>query len=368
MAVPTMQQLLKVMVDNGASDLHISRDSPPQLRIDGDLVPLKVDPMTAPDTKMLCYSILTDSQKQKFEEDKEIDLSFDFKGMARFRANIFLMRGAVAGAFRAVPSKVIPLENMGMPPVIEELCNKPRGLVLVTGPTGSGKSTTLASMIDRINQQQHGHILTIEDPIEFVHTRKNCLINQRELGSDTKSFTMALRSILRQDPDYVLVGELRDKETIEAALAIAETGHMCFGTLHTNGAIQSINRIIDVFEPHQQPQIRAVLSFVLEGVISQALMPKASGQGRALACEIMIPTPAIRNLIREDKLHQIYSQMQIGQTKFGMQTFNQSLADLVIKRVVTPESALAYSSEPDELRVMLSTGKSSANDSAVRSK
>ncbi|MBP6631440.1 MAG: type IV pilus twitching motility protein PilT [Kofleriaceae bacterium] len=356
MAAPTLHQLLKAMMDKGASDLHVTIGSPPQLRIDGDLVPLRTDPLTPIDTKQLCYSILTDAQKLRFEEDQELDLSFGVKGLARFRANIFMMRGAVAGAFRMVPFKIVPLEELGVPQIINDLCDRPRGLVLVTGPTGSGKSTTLASMIDRINQRQRSHIITVEDPIEFLHQHKNCLVNQREIGSDSKSFAKALRSILRQDPDVCLVGEMRDLETIEAALTISETGHLCFATLHTNSAVQSINRIIDVFPSHQQPQIRAVLSFVLEGVISQTLVPKASGSGRVMACEVMVPNAAIRNLIREDKLHQIYSQMQIGQTKYGMQTMNQALSDLVIKKLITMDEATARSSDPEELKMLVAGG------------
>ncbi len=350
---PSLHQLLKVMLDQGSSDLHITTGTPPQLRIDGALVPLRTDAMSPVDTKQLCYSILTDAQKLRFEEDQELDLSFGVKNLARFRANIFMQRGAVAGAFRLVPFKITPLADLGMPPVVTKLCQRPRGLVLVTGPTGSGKSTTLASMIDMINRNERHHIVTIEDPIEFLHPHKNCLVNQREVGSDTKSFVRALKYILRQDPDVVLIGEMRDLETIEAALTIAETGHLAFATLHTNGAVQSINRIIDVFPAHQQSQIRAVLSFVLEGVISQTLLPHASGSGRVLACEVMVPNAAIRNLIREDKVHQIYSQMQIGQTKFGMQTMNQDLCSLFLERKITLDDAMSRSSEQDELRTMI---------------
>jgi twitching motility protein PilT len=265
-----------------------------------------------------------------------------------------------------VPFKVIPLEELGLPPVVTELCDKPRGLVLVTGPTGSGKSTTLASMIDRINQQQRSHIVTVEDPIEFLHPHKNCLVNQREVGADTQSFKRALKYILRQDPDIVLIGEMRDLETIEAALTLAETGHLCFATLHTNSAIQTINRVIDVFPPHQQAQIRALLSFVLEGILCQSLIPRATGSGRVLAAEVMIPNPAIRNLIREDKNHQIYSQMQIGQTKFGMQTFNQCLVDLFMKGQITLEEALGHSSELDELRTMIANAQAGRQTAPVR--
>jgi twitching motility protein PilT len=351
-----LHQLLKAMVEKGASDLHITTGSPPQLRIDGDLVPLKTPPLTPVETKQLCYSILTDAQKHKFEEDNELDLSFGVKGLSRFRSNIFMQRGAVAGAFRTIPFKILTFQELGLPPVVADLSKKPRGLVLVTGPTGSGKSTTLASIIDKINTERHEHIMTIEDPIEYLHPHKNCLVNQREVGADTRSFKTALKYILRQDPDVVLVGEMRDLETMEAALVIAETGHVCFGTLHTNSCVQTINRILDVFPPYQQPQVRAQLSFVVEGVISQALLAKAGGPGRILALEIMVPNAAIRNLIREDKVHQIYSAMQVGQAKFGMQTFNQSLAHLFSRRLITQEEAFGRSSDPEELKNILASG------------
>jgi len=344
------------MVDKGASDLHITTGSPPQLRVDGELVPLKMAPLSAVETKQICYSVLTDAQKAKFEEDNELDLSFGVKQLARFRANVYMQRGAVAGAFRTIPFKILTFQELGLPPVVSELSKKPRGLVLVTGPTGSGKSTTLASVIDKINTDRHEHIMTIEDPIEYLHPHKNCLVNQREVGADTRSFKTALKYILRQDPDVVLVGEMRDLETIEAALVIAETGHICFGTLHTNSCVQTINRILDVFPPFQQPQVRAQLSFVIEGVMSQALIPRAGQGGRTLALEVMVPNAAIRNLIREDKVHQIYSSMQVGQAKYGMQTFNQSLASLVVKRLITQEEAFGRSSDPEELRNILSSG------------
>ena len=351
-----LQQLLKAMVEQGASDLHITTGTPPQLRIDGVLVPLRVNPLSPVDTKQLCYSVLTDTQKLHFEEDRELDFSFGVRGLSRFRGNLFMQRGAVGGAFRTVPFKISSFAELGLPPVIEELCNKPRGLVLVTGPTGSGKSTSLAAMIDKINSERHEHIITVEDPIEYLHPHKKCLINQREVGSDTESFKKALKYILRQDPDVVLVGEMRDLETIEAALVTAETGHLCFATLHTNSAVQTINRIIDVFPPNQQSQVRAQLSFVLEGIISQALLPRATGQGRIPALEVMVPNAAIRNLIREDKIHQIYSIMQIGQGKSGMQTLNQSLASLYLRRLVTLEEVVSHSSEPEELEQIISAG------------
>ncbi|MFL5359429.1 MAG: type IV pilus twitching motility protein PilT, partial [Myxococcales bacterium] len=289
--MPNLHQLLKAMVEKGASDLHITTGSPPQLRIDGRLVPLKTPPLSAVDTKQLCYSILADAQKHKFEEESELDLSFGVKGLSRFRANIFMQRGAVAAAFRTIPFKILTFQELGLPPIVSELANKPRGLVLVTGPTGSGKSTTLASIIDKINTERHEHIVTIEDPIEYIHPHKNCVVNQREVGADTHSFKKALKYILRQDPDVVLVGEMRDLETIEAALVISETGHLAFGTLHTNSCVQTINRVLDVFPPYQQPQVRAQMSFVLEAVMSQALLPKATGNGRVLVLEVMVPNP-----------------------------------------------------------------------------
>ena len=349
----SLHQLLKTMIDQGASDLHVTTGSPPQLRIDGNLVPLRVPPLTPVETKQLCYSILTDAQKVRFEEDLELDLSFGVKNLARFRANCFMQRGAVAGAFRVIPFKIMTLSELGLPPISAELCRKPRGLILVTGPTGSGKSTTLASMVDRINSERRNHIITIEDPIEYLHPHKGCLINQREVGADTKSFKRALKYILRQDPDVVLIGELRDLETIEAALTTAETGHLALATLHTNNAVQTINRVIDVFPPHQQSQVRAQLSFTLEGVISQTLIPRSTGSGRVLACEVLIPNSAIRNLIREDKLHQIYSQMQIGQAKNQMMTLNQSLYNLYAQRLITVDEAVLRASDPDELQVMM---------------
>ena len=352
----TLHQLLKTMVEKGASDLHITVGSPPQLRIDGDLVPLRTPPFGPVETKQLCYSIITDAQKHKFEEELELDLSFGVKGLSRFRANFFIQRGAVAAAIRTIQFKILTFEQLVLPPIIAGLANKPRGLVLVTGPTGSGKSTTLAAIIDKINTEMHGHILTIEDPIEYVHSHKSSIVNQREVGSDTGSFKKALKYVLRQDPDVVLVGEMRDLETIEAALTISETGHLCFGTLHTNSCAQTINRIIDVFPAHSQAQVRAQLSFVLEGVVSQQLLPKQGG-GRAIALEIMIPNAAIRNLIREDKVHQLYSQLQVGQQRYGMQTMNQSLAQLIQRHSITQEQGLNASSDPDELRQILSTGQ-----------
>jgi len=356
----SLHQLLKTMVERGGTDLHVTTNSPPIIRIDGTLVPLNLPPLTAVDTKKLAYSILTDAQKHRFEEILELDLSFGVKGLARFRANMFLQRGAVAGAFRRIPYEILGFRELGLPQAIEDLCERPRGLVLVTGPTGSGKSTSLAAMIDKINREKALHILTIEDPVEYLHSHKKAMVNQRELHSDTHSFPNALRSVLREDPDVVLIGEMRDLETIESALRIAETGHLTFATLHTNSAPQTINRIVDVFPEHQQSQIRAQLSFVLEGIVCQTLLQRATGKGRVLATEIMVPNAAIRNLIREDKVHQLYSMMQTGQLKHGMQTFNQSLATLYHRRMITLQTALGYSSHPDELQDMINRGVGTA--------
>src|SRR5512136_1129430 len=351
-----LHQLLKDLIDAGGSDLHITTNTPAQIRVDGQLQPMNMPALTPVETKQLCYSVLTEAQKHKFEEENELDLSFGVKGLSRFRGNVFIQRGAVAAVFRVIPYKILTFEELGLPPVVKELAAKPRGLVLVTGPTGSGKSTTLASIIDRINTDRREHIVTVEDPIEYLHPHKGCLVNQREVGADTRSFKNALKYILRQDPDIVLVGELRDLETIESALTVAETGHLCFATLHTNSCVQTINRIIDVFPPYQQTQVRTQLSFVLEGVLSQTLIPRQGGKGRVLALEVMVPNPAIRNLIREDKIHQMYSQMQVGQDKFGMQTMNQSLFSLVSKRIISLEDAIGRSSDPDEFKQMMSTG------------
>ena len=353
----TLPDLLRKMTEAGGSDLHLSTNSPPQVRVHGHLSPLPgYRPLTPAETKQLAYSVLTDAQKHRFEENLELDFSFGLKGMSRFRANLFNQKGAVGAVFRAIPYEIKSFEALGLPPVVSDLCKKPRGLVLVTGPTGSGKSTTLAAMIDKINIDRHDHILTIEDPIEFLHNHKNCIVNQREVNADTHGFANALRTALRQDPDVVLVGEMRDLETIEMALRIAETGHLTFATLHTNSAYSTINRIIDVFPAAQQAQVRTQLSLVLEGIMCQSLLPKATGDGRAMALEILIPNAAIRNLIREDKIHQIYSMMQTGQDKFGMQTFNQSLASLFHKRAITLETAMARSSNADELKELIERG------------
>jgi twitching motility protein PilT len=353
----SLPDLLRKMTDLGGSDLHLTTNSAPQVRVHGHLQSLPgYSAMTAAETKQLAYSVLTDAQKHRFEEALELDFSFGLKGMSRFRANLFNQKGAVGAVFRAIPYEIKGFENLGLPPVVKDLCNKPRGLILVTGPTGSGKSTTLAAMIDKINQERHEHILTIEDPIEFLHPHKNCVVNQREVHSDTHGFAPALKSALRQDPDVVLVGEMRDLETIEMALRIAETGHLTFATLHTNSAASTINRIIDVFPSAQQSQVRTQLSLVLEGILCQALLPKPDGAGRAMALEILIPNAAIRNLIREDKIHQIYSMMQTGQDKYGMQTFNQSLATLHHKRLISLDTAMARSSNTDELKTLIERG------------
>lgn len=349
----SLHDFLKEMVERGASDLHITPGVPPMIRLRGELVPLDYPPLKTVETRQLCYSILTEAQKHRFEENLELDLSFGVRGLSRFRANVFMRRGALAGAFRLIPYQIRSFQELGLPTVVNELCSKPRGLILVTGPTGSGKSTTLAAMIDKINSERHEHIVTIEDPIEFTHQHKQCIVNQREVLADTQSFSKALKSILRQDPDVVLIGEMRDLETIEAALTVSETGHLTFGTLHTNSCVQTINRIVDVFPAHQQPQIRAQLSFVLEGVMCQNLIPTMDGRGRALSLEIMVPNAAIRNLIREDKIHQIYSQIQVGQAKSGMQTMNQSLYLLYHRRVISFDDAMSRSPDQEELRQMM---------------
>jgi twitching motility protein PilT len=361
----SLSDLLKRMLEMSGSDLHITTNSPPQVRVHGHLVPLDLPQLTPAETKQLAYSVMTDAQKHRFEEHLELDFSFGLKGLARFRANVFNQRGATSAVFRVIPFEIKNFNQLGLPAVVTKLCEKPRGLVLVTGPTGSGKSTTLASMIDKINCERHEHILTIEDPIEFVHLNKNCVVNQREVHADTKGFSDALRAALREDPDVVLIGEMRDLETIESALRIAETGHLTFGTLHTNTASSTINRIIDVFPAHQQPQIRAQLSLVLEGILCQSLLQKIDGQGRVMCMEILVPNPAIRNLIREDKIHQIYSAMQSGQEKFGMQTFNQALATAYFQKQISLETALLRSGMPEELKDMIDRGAGLINRTTV---
>jgi len=348
----TLHQLLKAMLDQNASDLHITSSSPPALRIQGKIVRVKSQPLTNAETKAICYSVLTDIQKSKFEEERELDFSFGVKNLARFRANLFYQRGAITGVFRRIPFQIPSLAELGLPPVVGDLTNKVNGLVLVTGPTGSGKSTTIAALIDKINTEDYGHIMTIEDPIEYIHAHKNCIVNQREIGPDTWSFKNGLKYILRQDPDIILVGEMRDQETMEAVLTICETGHLVFATLHTNNAIQSINRIVSVFDADQQDRVRVQLSFVLQGIISQELLPGVSNN-RVLGYEILIPNPAIRNLIRENKLHQVYGQMQVGQTQSGMVTMNQTLMSLLVRRRISMKVAFESSTDPEELDKLL---------------
>lgn len=348
-----IQQLFKLMVDSSASDLHITSGTSPGLRVHGEIIKVKTSPLTGEDTKRLIYQILTEDQKNEFEKKLELDFSFGIKGLARFRANVFNSKGAVAAVFRIIPSIIPDFKALNLPNVLLKMCDVSNGLILVTGPTGSGKSTTLAALIDYLNQHEAGHIITLEDPVEFVHSHKSCLVNQREIGSDSLSFSSALKSLLRQDPDIVLVGELRDMETIEAALTIAETGHLVFGTLHTNSCVQTINRVINVFPAHQQIQVRTLLSFVLQGIVSQQLIAKSFEKGRVAAMEILVPTTGIRNLIREDKLHQVYSQMQIGQDKSGMITMNQSLKKHVETGAISADVAMGYSNVPDELATQL---------------
>jgi twitching motility protein PilT len=361
----TMHDLLTILAGRDASDLHITTGIHPQLRVHGKLISLtQFEPLKPQDTQRLAYSVLSERQKQKFEEDNELDLSFGIQGLARFRCNIYRQRGAVACAIRMIPTKIKGFTELNLPPIVEQLAERPKGLILVTGPTGSGKSTTLAAMVDKINSEQNQHIVTIEDPIEFVHQHKKSLVNQREIFSDSHSFKNALKYILRQDPDVVLVGEMRDLETIAAALTIAETGHLTLATLHTNSCAQTMNRIIDVFPTNQQDQVRAQLALVLEGVLCQQLIPTADGRGRSMAMEIMVATPAIRNLIREQKIHQIYSAMQAGQ-KFGMQTMNQSLVNLVQRGKISKDEALNRTLDTQELLHLLGGPASSLYGSLI---
>jgi twitching motility protein PilT len=353
----TLSQLLKAMLEYKASDMHITSGSPPTFRVHGQILRAKANTLTPAETKELCYSVLTDYQKAIFEEQKQLDFSFGIRDLARFRGNIYYQRGAVAAAFRHIPFDIPKLPKLGLPPAIEMLLGKPRGLVLVTGATGSGKSTTLASMIDSLNDTEHLHIITIEDPIEYIHSHRQCLINQREIGQDAKTFSLALKAALREDPDVVLVGEMRDKETIETALTLAETGHLVFSTLHTNSAYQTISRIVQVFSSDFQDQIRVQLSMVLEGIITQSLIQRADGKGRVVAVELLLPNTSVRNLIRENKLFQIPSAMMVGQDQTGMLTFNQSLVNLVNRKIITPEAALEYSNDPEDLFSAIGKGK-----------
>ena len=348
-----LRVLLEEMIERGASDLHITAGERPKMRIDGDIQTSRQEAVLQPkDTLQLAYSVLTENQKKRFEMEDELDFSFGIQNLARFRGNCFKQRGCVSIVMRQIPFSIKTFAELSLPPVIARLAEKPRGLVLVTGPTGSGKSTTLAAMIDKINRERKGHILTVEDPIEFIHKHQGCIVNQREVGTDTKSFGNALKYALREDPDVVLIGEMRDQETIHAGLTIAETGHLAFATLHTNSAAEAINRIIDVFPSHQQSQVRAQLSFVLEGIITQTLLPKRTGKGRAMAAEILVVTPAIRALIRDDKIHQVYSMMQSGK-KHGMQTMNDALYALYQSKDVSEEECLRVSSDPNEFLRMI---------------
>ncbi len=348
-----LRALLEEVIEREASDLHITAGECPKLRIDGDITNSTTTYVMSPkDTLQLAYSVLTENQKKRFETEDELDFSFGIQNLARFRGNCFKQRGCVGMVIRMIPFSLKTFSDLGLPPILGKLAEKPRGLVLVTGPTGSGKSTTLAAMIDKINKERKGHIITVEDPIEFIHRHQSCIVNQREVGTDTKSFSTALKYALREDPDVILVGEMRDLDTIGAALTIAETGHLALATLHTNSAAESINRIIDVFPSNQQQQVRAQLAFVLEGVVTQVLLPKAKGRGRAMACEIMVATPAIRALIRDDKVHQIQSALQSGK-KHGMQTMNDALYQLYISREVERDECLRVSGDPNEFLRMI---------------
>ena len=345
-----LAELLKHAVDSSASDLHLTASRPPMVRISGKLLPSGYDSELSPDdTKALIYSILTDDQKAKFEEDHELDFSIGIPGVSRFRVNVFMQRGCVSGVFRTIGENIPTCDELGLTDTVQQLALLPRGLVCVTGPTGCGKSTTLAAMINLVNQERDGHIITIEDPIEFLYPHIRSTINQRELGSDTYSFPRALKAVLREDPNVILVGEMRDLETIAAALTLAETGHLVLSTLHTQDAAQTVDRIIDVFPPYQQEQIRVMLASTLKGVVSQVLLPRTDGPGRVAAREILVVTPAVSALIREGKTHQIYSAIQTGAT-FGMCTMEKSLAELCQAGLITPEDALSKANHPQELR------------------
>lgn len=342
-----LTELLTELIKSSASDLHLTVGTPPQIRVDGKLIPLDHPKLTPDDTKELAYGVLTEYQRAEFEKKNELDLSFGIKGLSRFRANVYRQRDCVAMALRTIPYEIMSFDKMGLPPVVIELAERPNGLVLVTGATGSGKSTTMAALIDKINRENPVHILTIEDPIEFVHQHRRAIVNQRQIHSDTESFQIALRSVLRQDPDVVLIGEMRDRETMEIALTVGETGHLVFGTLHTNSAVQTINRIIDVFPADQQEQVRTQLALVLQGVICQQLLPKIGG-GRKMCCEVMIANTAVRASIRESKIHQMDSLIQVG-AKYGMQTMNHSLLEAYRAGVISKEDALSRSNNPTDL-------------------
>jgi twitching motility protein PilT len=347
------------VIREGASDLHITVGLPPMVRVNGEVQPLDYPPLTANITRELVYDILSNDQRQRLENDWELDFSYTLPRTARFRVNVYFQKGTLGAAFRTIPQEVLNLHKLGLPRAVEDMTEKPRGLVLVTGPTGSGKSTTLAAMIDKINETKNEHIMSVEDPIEFLHNHKKCIVNQREVNQDTKSFAQALKHVLRQDPDVILVGEMRDLETISLAVTAAETGHLVFGTLHTQDAPQTVDRIIDVFPPHQQHQVRAQLANALQGIITQTLIPRRDGKGRVVACEVLVPTPGVRNLIREGKTHQIYSAMQTG-GKFGMQTMDAALVELMRKGLISREEAEKRSSNPEELR-RLAGGTSSGS-------
>ncbi|MBI5059430.1 type IV pilus twitching motility protein PilT [candidate division KSB1 bacterium] len=358
-----IRQLLQELIDGRGSDLHLTVNSPPRIRVDQQIRSLKYDAMTPDQCKALAYSILTDKQQKKLELDLEVDFAFGIDGLSRFRGNVFFQRGSLSTVVRAIPFRIPPMEQLKLPKICAQFPNKPKGIILVTGPTGSGKSTSLAAMVDRINTERPVHIITIEDPVEYIHTHKQGLVNQREVGADTRSFATALKYVLRQDPDVIMVGEMRDLETIQAALSAAETGHLVFATLHTNSATESVNRIIDVFPPHQQAQVRAQLSLSLEAVMTQKLLPRKTGGGVVLAAEVMMCTPAIRALVRENKVHEMYGVLQVSQ-KYGMQTMNMSLLDLVTSGLVTPERAISASNIPEELERMMGMGKAAPTDRA----
>ena len=360
-----LRELLQEMIDKNASDLHLTAGVPPMLRVDGIILPTAHPVVTPEISKQIAYSVLTEEQQKRFENDKELDFSFGVQGLSRFRANIFQQRGVTSVAIRQIPFEILGFDELGLPPVVRTFAEKQKGLILVTGPTGSGKSTTLASLIDKINRERQAHVITIEDPIEYIHQHKQCIVNQREVKADTVDFATALKHVLRQDPDVILIGEMRDLETMSAALTIAETGHLAMATLHTNSTFESINRIVDTFPASQQGQVRAQLAFVLEGVVTQQLIPHASGKGRIMVCEVMVCTPAIRATIRDDKVHQIYGLMQAGH-KFGMQTMNQALFQAFCDRKITKEEAVRRSSDPVELQQMMGEGPGSGADYNAR--